>query len=122
MGVWRRGSIWLFLELVVISVVAWVVIDPAVVNLYYRSLPMMYDADQLLYAKTKPKTDADGFAENMTEERQMQFLRQLESMEGVESAYIYNRLNTVIGENSPFYHEVSNEKDTIWISKGSLCE
>ena len=37
-GVWRRGSIWLFLELVVISVVAWVVIDPAVVNLYYRSL------------------------------------------------------------------------------------
>ena len=116
-GVWRRGSIWLFLELIVISVVAWVVIDPAVVNLYYRSLPMMYDADQLLYAKTKPKTDADGFADNMTEERQMQFLRQLESMEGVESAYIYNRLNTVIGENSPFYHEVSNEKDTIWITK-----
>ena len=39
----------LFLELVVITVVAWAVFDPAVVNLYYRSLPLGYDSSQLLY-------------------------------------------------------------------------
>ena len=43
-----RGNIWLFLELVVITVVAWVVIDPAVVNLYYRSIPIGYDTDHLI--------------------------------------------------------------------------
>ena len=35
-----RGAIWLFLELVVITVVAWVVFDPAIVNLYHRCLPL----------------------------------------------------------------------------------
>ena len=38
-----NANTWLFIELVIITVVAWAVFDPAVVNLYYRSLPLGYD-------------------------------------------------------------------------------
>ena len=56
-GSWRGASVWLFLELVVITVVAWVVFDPAVVNLYYRSLPMGYDTSRLVYGEYKTRED-----------------------------------------------------------------
>jgi hypothetical protein len=47
-----NANSWLFLELVIITVVALAVFEPAIVNLYYRSLPLGYDNDQLLYAET----------------------------------------------------------------------
>lgn len=31
-----NANSWLFLELVVITIAAWVVFEPAIVNLYYR--------------------------------------------------------------------------------------
>ena len=48
-----NANSWLFLELVIITVVAWAVFEPAVVNLYYRSLPLGYDSGQLLFAETE---------------------------------------------------------------------
>ena len=118
----RRGSLWLFLELIVITVVAWVVIDPAVVNLYYRSLPMGYDSDRLLFAETKVGAyteDADN-PETVTEERKMQLIRQLESMEGVESVYFYNTWTSDIGTNNPGYIKVSHEEDTLYMVQMSF--
>ena len=47
-----KATIWLFVELVVITVVAWAVFDPAVVNLYYRCRTLGFDTDKLLYAET----------------------------------------------------------------------
>ena len=35
-----NANTWLFLELVIITVVAWAVFEPAIVNLYYRNLPL----------------------------------------------------------------------------------
>jgi hypothetical protein len=86
---------WLFLELVIITVVAWAVLDPAVVNLYYRSLPLGYDSSQLLYAETAVNGEwnelvyapQDPF--KITEERRQQMLRQLSNVEGVASVYLY---------------------------------
>lgn len=43
----RRKNGWLFAELVLVSVVTWVVIDPVIVTLYDKSLPLGYDADRL---------------------------------------------------------------------------
>ena len=121
-GSWRGASVWLFLELIVITVVAWVVIDPAVVNLYYRSLPMGYDSDRLLFAETKlgAYTENADNPETVTEERKMQLIRQLESMEGVESVYFYNTWTSDIGTNNPGYIKVSHEEDTLYMVQMSF--
>ena len=87
-----KATLWLFLELIIITVVAWAVFEPAIVNLYYRSLSLGYDNDRLLYAKTAVISDGilhDAF--EMTEERHDQILRQLMAVEGVESAYLFDQ-------------------------------
>ena len=75
------GSLWLFLELVVITVVAWVVFDPAIVNIYNYGLPMGYDHNQLLYAQTE---FISHYPEVSDEEKKIQIIRQLKSMDEVE--------------------------------------
>lgn len=43
----RKRNGWLFAELVLVSIVTWVVLDPVLVLSYDRSLPLGYDADRL---------------------------------------------------------------------------
>ena len=45
----RRRNIWLFLEMIIVSVVTWVVIDPVMVLLSIGSWPHGYDQDRLVY-------------------------------------------------------------------------
>lgn len=45
----RAANIWLFVELVVVTVVTWVIIDPVVVRVPDRMLPLGYDEDRLFY-------------------------------------------------------------------------
>jgi hypothetical protein len=92
-----NANTWLFLELVIITVVAWAVFEPAVVNLYYRSLPLGYDNSQLLYAETavggEYLMDENGTPHDpyeITQERRQQMLRQLSDVEGVASVYLYD--------------------------------
>ncbi len=116
-GSWRGASVWLFLELVVITVVAWVVIDPAVVNLYYRSLPMGYDTDRLLMAETKVHAYTEQAVDPQipTEERKLQLFRQLESIEGVESVCFGDPWGNMLGNNNPSYCKLSHEQDTLYM-------
>lgn len=124
------GSLWLFLELIVISVVAWVVFDPAVVNLYYRSLPLGYDVSRLVYGEYTTREDGeDEFIKDeygylteilsryeMNEKRQDQIIRQFMEVEGVESATINGGLmeSFAIGYGSAAgFTSFINEKDTI---------
>ena len=107
-----NANSWLFLELVIITVVAWAVFDPAVVNLYYRSLPLDYDSSQLLYAETEVNGSWDELVDGvpqdpyeMTEKRRDQILRQLTSVEGVESAYLYEQEFGAVGYSRPAREE-----------------
>ena len=84
-----NANTWLFIELVIITVVAWAVFEPAIVNLYYRSLPLGYDSSQLLYAETEVNGSwnevVDGVPQDpyeMTEKRLDKIMRQLTSVEG----------------------------------------
>lgn len=43
----RRRNGWLFAELVLVSIVTWAILDPVVVLLHDRSIPLGYDADRL---------------------------------------------------------------------------
>lgn len=43
----RRWNGWLFAELIVVSIVTWVIADPVIVLLHDRNIPQGYDADRL---------------------------------------------------------------------------
>ncbi len=112
---------WLFLELVIITVVAWAVLDPAVVNLYYRLLPMGYDHDRLLYAEctvrssNTDKNDSILDTYQITEERRRQMLRQLSAVEGVASVYLFNDNYGAVGYDNQGYTEIIQEGDTTFL-------
>ena len=113
----RGGSFILFLELIIITVVACVVLDPAIVNLYYRYLPMGYDTDRLLYAEASVGAYGEDVGDpyKATEERRVQLMRQLEVTEGVEHAYIYDNWFSSIGNSNPSYNQVLFEQDTVYL-------
>lgn len=46
----RGQNVWLFAELVVVCFVAWTQLDPIVVRLFYRNLPVGFDMEQLVVA------------------------------------------------------------------------
>ncbi len=121
-------AFWLFLELVIITLVAWAVFDPAVVNLYYRSLPLGYDNSQLLYAETEVNGSwselVDGVPQDpyeMTEKRRDQILRQLTSVEGVESAYLYEQEYGAVGFSLPVFNECVVGGDTLYLAYIDFC-
>ena len=129
-----NANTWLFLELVIITVVAWAVFEPAVVNLYYRSLPLGYDSDQLLYAETTVvsnlEVDEDGTSPDLefredgtprdsyeiTEERRQQMLRQLSDVEGVASVYLYGDDYGSVGFTNQAYAVCKYEGDTTYVA------
>jgi len=122
---WRGvgGEAFLFLELIIITVVAWAVFEPAVVNLYYRSLPLGYDNDRLLYAETavggEYSMDEDGTPHDpyeITEERRQQMLRQLSDVEGVASVYLYNDDYGSVGFTNHAYAICNCEGDTTYVA------
>ena len=117
------GGGFLFLELVIITVVAWAVLDPAVVNLYYRLLPLGYDGDQLIYAECQVgdtyETDENGdqlSPYNITESRRQQMLRQLSDVEGVASVYLYGDDYGSVGYTNQAYSQCCNEGDTLFVT------
>lgn len=123
-----NANSWLFLELVIITVVAWAVFDPAVVNLYYRNLPQGYDHGQLLYAETEVNGTwsevIDGIPQDpyeMTEKRRDQILRQLTSVEGVESAYLYEQEYGAVGYSRPAFNECVVGGDTLYLANINFC-
>lgn len=64
----RRANGWLFAELVAVTVVAWMMIDPLVVQLYDRSLPVGYDTDRLCMIKVLSEVEgAPGYDAALTD-------------------------------------------------------
>lgn len=109
----RGASVWLFLELVIITVVAWVVFDPAIVNLYYKSLPSGYDNDRLLYAETiLNRISVDDL---VTDERKQEMIRRLESVEGIERVYVNDKNWHSIGFDNFSFHRLKKDQDTLWV-------
>ena len=118
-GSWRRGNIWLFLELVVITVVAWVVIDPAVVNLYYRSLPIGYDTDRLICAEGKvlDNGSVNGEVREATKDCLPELINRLKAVDGIENCTYYENQYSSISSKYPSNEVVCYEQDTIYLPK-----
>ena len=113
-----RGAIWLFLELIVITVVAWVVIDPAVVNLYYRNIPVGYDTDRLVYAEGKAlyngTVDRDAWE---AKDCLQGLMNRLKAVDGVENTTYYQNPYTSISSKFPASEVLCYEQDTIYMPK-----
>ena len=50
----RKRNVWILLELIVIAIVCWMVIDPLFVIFYNKSIPDGYEAC-LLYTSPSPR-------------------------------------------------------------------
>lgn len=58
----RRQNAWLFIELILVSILTWLMADPVVVSFADTSLPLGYDADRLVYVSMKAiPADAPGY-------------------------------------------------------------
>jgi len=44
----RRSNLWLFIELILVTVLSWIIIDPVAVSIADTSLPLGYDIDRLV--------------------------------------------------------------------------
>ena len=114
----RRGSLWLFLELIIITIVAWVVIDPAVVNLYYRSLPVGYDTDRLIYAEGKATYTSSDVPDawDAAHEYLPKLVNRLKPLDGVENAYYHKNPYSTISAKYYSSEYVCYEQDTITLA------
>lgn len=43
----RKRNVWLFLELILVTILSWAVLDPVIISIYDKSLPLGYDKDRL---------------------------------------------------------------------------
>ncbi len=108
----RRRNIWLFIELIVVTILTWAVLDPMIVGFHNACTPLGYDADRLVVVEIKnyphdsKKCDSESF---FNEEKRMENYeilkekaRNLPDVESVShifstfngSGYSYGHLNT----------------------------
>ena len=52
----RKRNVWLFLELILVTILCWAVLDPVIVSIYDKCIPPGYDVDRLCLV-TLDKTD-----------------------------------------------------------------
>ena len=88
----RRRNIWLFGELILVSILTWIMVDPIVVMTYNRNLPLGYDTNGLymLNLGTIPLQSADDDEEEDDSIHRMnnlfRILDDVRRYEGVQSA------------------------------------
>lgn len=85
----RNYNVWLFLELILITVIAWVVVNPVVQLLHNRSLPLGYDADRLCLIKLDSDWSEDVRDTLITREEAVRIIAdRLQGMEEVENVLL----------------------------------
>lgn len=120
------GSVWLFLELIVITVVAWVVIDPAVVNLYYMNQPVGYDSDRLVLAEINRIYNSDGTGTYNAIEQMNEYLprlvEKLKATDDIEIVYGYENPYSAISSKYASQRLICRNHDTISVSSVTFIE
>ncbi|WP_044270146.1 ABC transporter permease [Bacteroides timonensis] len=88
----RRRNGWLLAELILVSVVSWIILDPVVVVTHDRNIPLGYDADRLcLISLSTLQPQAPGYDEQAEDSTviinsYLNLVRLVENYTGVESA------------------------------------
>ncbi len=92
----RSQNIWLFVELIIVTVVAWMVLDTAIVCRYLRNMPDGFDADRLVCIKAYRVYDPLK-KDNIDELKD--YLRQIDGVENVciEDREPYGSFTSYVG-------------------------
>lgn len=104
----RRGRYcWIFIELCLVALISWTVLDEVVVDTYKKVIPTGYDLDRLVTFRLaqKPDTDENADNENLDADRKGEIalghinriLDRVRSDARVESATFVNDLSPLIG-------------------------
>lgn len=88
----RRRNGWLLAELVLVSIVSWIILDPVIVVTHDRNIPLGYDADRLcMVSLAGLQPQAPGYDPQAQDSAVMvgnylQFVRRVQDYPGVELA------------------------------------
>lgn len=88
----RRRNGWLLAELILVSIVSWIILDPVVVVTHDRNIPFGYDADRLCFVSLSTlQPQAPGYDEQAEDSAvvinsYLNLVRLVENYTGVESA------------------------------------
>lgn len=88
----RRRNGWLLAELILVSIVSWIILDPVVVVTHDRNIPLGYDADRLCFVSLSIlQPQAPGYDEQAEDSAvvinsYLNLVRLVENYTGVESA------------------------------------
>ena len=89
-GSWRAGgSLWLSLELILVTIICWWTFDPVLEKAYIYNLPYGYDPDRMVrmeVASTLNRTERMNRKEELNHEEEM-LLRKVQEIEDVEVAF-----------------------------------
>ncbi|MDE6240349.1 MAG: ABC transporter permease [Muribaculaceae bacterium] len=105
----RRQNTWLFVELIIITILTWIIADPTIVGLYDLSMDLGYDADRIVRVsvKTYPE-EADQYnpAYQSAEIQAESFDRLLTKASGLPKVEISSYLTQAIDDdfniNNPY--------------------
>lgn len=110
----RKRNVWILLELIVIAIVCWMVIDPLFVIFYNKSIPDGYEADGL-YRLQLSVVPSD---EEIRPEDFRKLMERLRSHEQIESAtYVVYNPQIQISAESETKRSIFREKDKTKRSK-----
>lgn len=109
----RRSSLWLILELILVTVACWWAFDPVIVDTYTKHLPLGFDTDRVI------KIDV-GNTSNYKDDWDMHYeidketdilCKKIQEMEEVEMAEVGNEYDQ-IGFSDGLYDVFYNDKDS----------
>lgn len=112
----RRVYCWLSLELIILSILAWIIVDETIVRSYYANQPIGYDSDRLayLYITTypdySPKYSAEATDSAVMAKDFDRIYSTISSWPGVKSATV---VGYEIESRSGYMPYIITDKDTV---------
>ncbi len=110
----RRGRYaWLFIELIVVTALAWYILDPAVVAVADRNLPLGYDADRLVvlnvasFPETSPRFSSADTSQTAVDDNFRRLMGKIKAYDGVERITV-NYPNSTFNQRSISLDQMRN--------------
>ena len=107
----RKDNGWIFIELIIVSIILWVLLDVSAVYLYNDTMSLGYDNNQLCkidlvsYTPADVKYNSDYDSLDSRKEHVDRIMRKLKAQKGVENVtYQFTSWNYINSESNMTYH------------------
>ena len=113
----RKSSIWLALELVLVTIACWWAYDPVLVNYHLSHLPLGYDADRLVRMSVASNLPVEQAYQNsdLFVNEEAQLVEKVQEMDGVEMAFASPFKTIGLGNMaSANYYYTKLGEDSVW--------